>query len=72
MAWLDGIDRRGKLLLINNSGYGRYGPFPGAEDPHQLGMIDVNIRACVDLTGRLLPALREQGGHVVNIASTAA
>lgn len=72
LPWLDGIDRRGKLVLINNSGYGRYGPFPGAEDPHQLGMVDVNVRACVDLTGRLLPALQAQGGHVVNVASTAA
>lgn len=66
------MDRHGKLLLINNSGYGRYGPFGGAEDAHQLGMLDVNVRACVDLTGRLMPALLAEGGYVVNIASTAA
>ncbi len=35
-------------------------------------MIDVNVRAVVDLTARLLPVLRERGGAVVNIASTAA
>lgn len=35
-------------------------------------MVDVNIRAIVQLTGLLLPALRTRGGAVVTIASTAA
>jgi short-subunit dehydrogenase len=39
---------------------------------HQLEMIDVNVRAVVDLTNRLLPELRKRGGAVINIASTAA
>ena len=38
----------------------------------QLQMIDLNVRALVELTGRLLPALQARGGAVVNIASTAA
>ena len=62
----------GRLLLINNSGFGSYGPFPEPDLAHQLGMIDVNVRALVELTARLLPALRARGGVVVNIASTAA
>jgi len=62
----------GKILLINNSGFGSYGSFPEPNLAHQLGMIDVNMRALVQLTGLLLPALRARGGVVMNIASTAA
>lgn len=63
---------RGKMMLINNSGFGGYGRVDEVDRRHQLEMIDVNVRAVVDLTARLLPALRERGGAVVNIASTAA
>ncbi|HXC01903.1 MAG TPA: SDR family NAD(P)-dependent oxidoreductase [Opitutaceae bacterium] len=62
----------GKILLINNSGFGSYGPFPEPNLSHQLGMIDVNMRALVQLTGLLLPMLRARGGVIMNIASTAA
>jgi short-subunit dehydrogenase len=62
----------GRVLLINNSGFGSYGPFPEPNLAHQLGMIDVNMRALVQLTGLLLPVLRARGGVVMNIASTAA
>ncbi len=64
--------RKGKVLLVNNSGFGGYGCVDELDRGHQLEMIDVNVRAVVDLTARLLPALRERGGAVVNIASTAA
>ena len=63
---------KGKIMLINNSGFGGYGRVEELDREHQLEMIDVNVRAVVDLTARLLPALRERGGAVVNIASTAA
>jgi short-subunit dehydrogenase len=35
-------------------------------------MVDVNVRAVVQLTGLLLPLLRERGGAVISLASTAA
>ncbi len=60
------------MLLINNSGFGAYGCFPEPNLTHQLELLDVNIRALVELTGRLLPVLRKRGGAVMNIASTAA
>lgn len=63
---------KGKIMLVNNSGFGGYGRVDELDREHQLEMIDVNVRAVVDLTARLLPALRERGGAVVNIASTAA
>jgi uncharacterized protein len=62
----------GKVMLINNSGFGGYGRVDELGREHQLEMIDVNVRAVVDITARLLPVLRERGGAVVNIASTAA
>lgn len=62
----------GKILLVNNSGFGDYGRLPDLDRAKQLRMIDVNIRAVVDLTTRLLPALMIRGGTVVTIASTAA
>ena len=62
----------GRVLLINNSGFGSYGRFPEPNLPHQLEMLDVNIRGLIDLTGRLLPTLKKHGGVIVNVASTAA
>ncbi len=66
------LPRPGKVLLINNSGFGGYGRADEVAREHQLEMIDVNVRAVVDLTIRLLPILRACGGTIVNIASTAA
>lgn len=64
--------RGGKVLLINNSGFGAYGIFPGEGLAHTLDMVEVNVKAPVHLTGLLLPLLKERGGAIVNVASTAA
>jgi short-subunit dehydrogenase len=62
----------GEVILINNSGFGDYGCMPDLDIDKQLNMIDLNIRAVVDLTTRMLPTMLDRGGVVVNIASTAA
>jgi short-subunit dehydrogenase len=62
----------GKILLINNSGFGTYGHFPEPNLARQLEMTDVNVRAVVHLTGLLLPLLKAWGGAIVTVASTAA
>jgi short-subunit dehydrogenase len=62
----------GEIVLINNSGFGDYGPIDSLDSDKQLNMMDLNMRALVDLTLRCLPRLKERGGAVVNIASTAA
>ncbi len=72
VAFLNRDVPAGRVLLINNSGFGAYGHFPEPNLQHQLEMLDVNIRGLVELTGRLLPILRARGGVVMNIASTAA
>lgn len=63
---------KGEVLLINNSGFGDYGCLQDLNIDKQLNMIDLNIRAVVDLSARLLPEMLERGGVIVTIASTAA
>ena len=69
---LDEVPEKGRVLLLNNSGFGGYGRSEDLAVAHQTEMVDVNVRALVDLTSRLLPVLKERGGAVLNIASTAA
>lgn len=71
-TWVEKKSSKGKLLFINNSGFGSYGPFPEPDTEHQLGMLEVNVAAPVHLTGLLLPCLKEHGGLIINVASTAA
>ena len=72
LEWLSREAPAGRVLLINNSGFGAYGRFPEPNLSEQLQLLDVNIRALVELTGRLLPELKKRGGAVLNVASTAA
>ena len=72
VTWLGEEAKGGRVLLINNSGFGGYGNFPEPSIEHQLEMMDVNMRAVIELTSCLLPTLREKGGAIINVASTAA
>ena len=60
-------------VLVNNAGYGIAGGFNGSRESEQLGMIDLNVRALVELTHIYWPVIvsRRRGG-VLNVASTAA
>ena len=62
----------GRVLLVNNSGIGGFGRFPAPSAARQLEIIDVNVRAVVDLTARLLPCLQGRGGAIINVASVVA
>jgi len=62
----------GPILLINNSGIGGFGRFPVSDLTRELELLDVNLRAIVHLTGRMLPLLQARGGAIMNIASTMA
>ena len=70
-AWAASVDP-GRMLLINNAGFGTIGPFPEPKMRQHGEMIAVNIAAMVELTGTLLPELRRRGGAIINVASTAA
>jgi len=58
--------------LVNNAGYGLVGTVGELNKPGQLGIIDVNIRALVELTILLLPQIKAARGGILNVASIAA
>ena len=60
-------------VLVNNAGYGVAAAFNGSDRAGQLGMIDLNDRALVELTHIYWPhMLANKRGGVLNVASTAA
>jgi uncharacterized protein len=59
-------------FLINNAGFGSMSDFAKLNLTHELKMIDLNVRALVELTHRFLVPMRERkGGAIINVASTA-
>jgi short-subunit dehydrogenase len=60
-------------VLVNNAGYGTYGPFAGTDAVRELGMIQVNVTALTHLSKLFLPGmLHRKRGALLNVASTAA
>src|SRR5262245_6762573 len=60
-------------VVVNNAGYGVDGSFERSEAAAQLGMIDLNDRALVELTHIYWPRmLANRRGGVLSVASTAA
>ncbi len=60
-------------VLVNNAGYGHAAPFDQTDAATQLGMIDLNDRALVELTQIYWKGMLERKrGGVLNVASTAA
>ena len=58
--------------LVNNAGFGSMGDFVRLDLARELEMIDLNIKALVDLTQRFLGPMRDRGqGTIINVASTA-
>ncbi|MEU1279786.1 SDR family oxidoreductase [Streptomyces sp. NPDC005805] len=69
------LDRRDIAVqtLVNNAGFGSYGPF-AEEDPDEVGrMVALNCGAVAELTRAFLPGMAADGrGALVTVASTAA
>jgi hypothetical protein len=60
-------------VLVNNAGFGDWGPFADASETRLDEMIELNVGALTRLARAYLPAMRERGhGRVLNVASTAA
>lgn len=60
-------------ILINNAGYGIWGPFESSDLHQQSEMLQVNMHTPVNLCYRLLPMLKAQPkSYILNVASTAA
>lgn len=59
-------------VLVNNAGFGGFGPFVERQREREVEMVRLNVEAVVDLEARFLPAMVERDrGVVINVASTA-
>ena len=63
---MGGID-----VLVNNAGYAYRGEIGALDVSKMKEMFDTNVFGLVDLTNRIVPAMKERGeGDIVNLAST--
>jgi short-subunit dehydrogenase len=59
--------------LVNNAGFGTYGPFLDSDLGATLELVQVNVASLVALTRLITPAMVERrSGRILNVASTAA
>lgn len=59
-------------VLVNNAGFGIYGPFATTELRSALDLLQVNVIALTHLTRLLVPEmLARRAGRILNVASTA-
>lgn len=58
-------------ILVNSAGFGTSGSFDAVHEDKALGMIDLNVRALVQMTKRCLPYMT-RGSRILNLASVAA
>jgi uncharacterized protein len=66
------LGERGADVLVNNAGGGWIGRFDEAPLSRQLEIVDLNVRALVELTHRLLPGMKARSfGRIVQVASVA-
>ena len=60
-------------VLVNNAGFGDFGAFADSDIDKQSAMVDLNVKALMELTHAVLPAMREnKRGKILNVASIAA
>ena len=60
-------------VLVNNAGFGAYGPFAESDPVVQLEMVQLNLTSLTHLTRLLLPEMvGRRAGKILNVASTAA
>lgn len=58
-------------MLVNCAGFAKFGNFGDISPEDEINMIDLDVRALVLMTQMVVPYMN-QGGHIVQIASTAA
>ncbi|WP_254639689.1 SDR family NAD(P)-dependent oxidoreductase [Cohnella sp. GbtcB17] len=66
------IKEQGQIdVLINNAGYGEYGPTEEISMKKARAQLDVNLFAAAELANMVIPIMRKQkSGRIVNISST--
>ena len=58
-------------FVVNNAGFGLFGPAMALDRAEQLAMIDLNVRALTDLSLRFIDGLTRHRGGILNVASVA-
>lgn len=59
-------------LLVNNAGFGTYGPFETLDPAREREEIALNVAAVVELSRAVLPAMvARRAGAIINVASSA-
>lgn len=59
-------------VLVNNAGYGQFGPIEETDDKSARKQFDTNVFGLVSVTRRVLPLMRKQGtGRIINVSSIA-
>ena len=58
-------------FLVNNAGFGLFGPAASLDRERQLAMIDLNARMLTDLSLRFIESLARHKGGILNVASVA-
>ncbi len=66
-AYLD-EERPSVKYLINAAGFGKFGSYERVAEADVSSMIDLNVKATVLITHRVLPYM-ERGGHIIELAS---
>lgn len=65
------VSETGRLdALVNNAGYGEYGPVETVADADAKRQMDVNVHAVARMASLVAPVMRKQGsGRIVNVTS---
>ncbi len=72
-ALLAQLDGRSIDVLVNNAGFGTYGPLSKADAARENELVAVNVNALVRLSCAVLPGMVARGkGGILNVASTIA
>ncbi len=72
-ALLDHIGDRKIEVLVNNAGFGSYGPFTEADPDREADEVAVDVSAVITLARAFLPGMLARGsGGILNVASTIA
>ena len=56
-------------IVVNNAGFGLFGPAASLDRAEQLAMIDLNVRIATDLSLRFTDSLARHQGGILNVAS---
>src|SRR5215831_13594171 len=72
-ALLDHVGDRPVEVLVNNAGFGSYGPFATADPDREAAEVAVDVGTVITLARAFLPGMLTRGsGGILNIASTIA